>query len=72
MRYESYVAIISENASYSKITTVCMKISNFCLNYLMQNASVRSLDLNRPFAEIADSLDRIAYEIFGDTLKRIA
>ena len=34
--------------------------------------SVRSLDLNRPFVEIADSLDRIAYENFGDTLKRIA
>ena len=34
--------------------------------------SVRSLDLNRPFAEIADSLDRFAYECFGDTLKRIA
>lgn len=34
--------------------------------------SVRSLDLNRPFAEIADSLDRIAYGYFGDTLIRIA
>ena len=34
--------------------------------------SVRSLDLNRPFAEIAESLDRIAYENFGKTLKRIA
>ncbi len=34
--------------------------------------SVRSLDLNRPFAEIADSLDRIAYENFGDTLNRSA
>ena len=34
--------------------------------------SVRSLDLNRPFVEIADSLDRIVYENFGDTLKRIA
>lgn len=33
---------------------------------------IRSLDLNRPFAEIANSLDRIAYENFGDTLKRIA
>ena len=33
---------------------------------------VRSLDLNRPFAEIADSLDRIAYESFGNMLKRSA
>ena len=40
MRYESYVAIISEKASYSKIATVCMKISNFCLTYLMQNAII--------------------------------
>lgn len=33
---------------------------------------VRSLDLNRPFVEIAGSLDKIAYECFGETLKRIA
>jgi len=32
----------------------------------------RSLDLNRPFADIADSLDRIAYENFGETLIKIA
>ena len=32
----------------------------------------RFQEMNRPFAEIADSLDRIAYESFGDTLKRIA
>ena len=34
--------------------------------------SVRTLDLNRAFSEIADSLDRIVYECFGVTLKRIA
>jgi len=34
--------------------------------------SVRTLDLNRAFSEIADSLDRIVYECFGDTLKKIA
>ena len=34
--------------------------------------SVSSLDLNRPFVEIAGTLDRIVYECFGDTLKRIA
>lgn len=33
---------------------------------------ISSLDLNRPFAEIADSLDRIAYESFGNMLKRSA
>lgn len=34
--------------------------------------SVSSLDLNRPFVEIAGSLDRIVYEYFGAALKRIA
>ena len=33
---------------------------------------IRTLDLNRAFSEIADSLDRIVYECFGVTLKRIA
>ena len=33
---------------------------------------IRSLDLNRPFAEIADLLDRIVYESFGNMLKRSA
>ena len=34
--------------------------------------SVRTLDLNRSFVEISESLDRIAYECFGDALRRIA
>ena len=34
--------------------------------------SVQTLDLNRSFIEISDSLDRIAFGCFGDTLKRIA
>ncbi len=34
--------------------------------------SVRSLDLNRDFTEIACTLDRIARKYFGDELKRIA
>ena len=34
--------------------------------------SVRTLDLNQPFQEIAGSLDRIAYECFGMALRRVA
>lgn len=34
--------------------------------------SVRALDLNQPFAGISESLDRIAYECFGDLLKRVS
>lgn len=34
--------------------------------------TVRTLDLNRPFAEIASSLDAIAYSHFGRTVQRIA
>ena len=34
--------------------------------------SVRTLDLNRSFVEIAESLDRIVYGCFGETLRRIA
>ncbi len=34
--------------------------------------SAKSLDLNRPFGEIAESLDRIAYEFFGAELNRSA
>ena len=33
---------------------------------------VKSLDLNRPFIEIAGSLDKIAYEVFGSGLQRVA
>lgn len=34
--------------------------------------SVRTLDLNRSFAEISESLDRIVYECFGEGLRKIA
>jgi len=34
--------------------------------------SVRSLDLNRPFAEIAGSLDQIVFETFGDAVRKSA
>jgi hypothetical protein len=49
-----------------------MKIRQNGISIGGNQISERSLDLNRPFAEIADSLDRIVYESFGNMLKRSA